>query len=126
MKHLFAIVLLTATASAAPQPPTPPGPPSGAPPPSCRANPGTPLVAIDENVTGLLAQHARVTISSNGAWTYEMAEGAGPMLERASGCLDATKLAALRADHWMSDFSALAAALQDPGPIVRSPGKPVP
>jgi VCBS repeat-containing protein len=122
MKHIALMLLVSATALAAP---TPPGPPSGPPPVPCTANPGTTIARIETAVTGLLAQHGRVTIASNGAWRYELAEGAGPMLERASGCLDATKLAALKADHWMSDFSALAATLQDPGPIVRSPGKPV-
>jgi hypothetical protein len=126
MKHLIALLLFAATASAGPQPPTPPGPPSGPPPPRCTDRPGTPLVAIDEAVTGVLAQRARVTILSNGAWRYEMAEGSGGLLERASGCLDANKLAALKTARWLSDVSALAATLQDPGPIVRSPGKPVP
>jgi hypothetical protein len=125
MKQLIAIVLLAATASAAPQPPTPPGPPSGPPPPSPCAQPGTPIVEIEQSVTGLLAQHAKIIVSSNGAWTYDMAEGTGPLLTRASGCLDAKRLATIRSLRWMSDFSTLAGELEDPGPIARSPGKPV-
>ena len=125
MKQLMALLLLGATATAAPNPPTPPGPPSGPPPVPCADKPGTTVVTIETAVSGALDQHGRVTIMSNGAWRYEMAEGRGRMLQRASGCLDDAKLAALKADHWMSDFSALAATLEDPGPIVRSPGKPV-
>jgi hypothetical protein len=125
MKHLIAIVLVAATSSAAPQPPTPPGPPSGPPPPSPCAQPGTPIVSIEQSVTGLFAQHAKLVIVSNGAWTYDMAEGTGPLLMRASGCLDAARLATIRSLHWMSDVSTLAGELEDPGPIVRSPGKPV-
>jgi hypothetical protein len=73
----------------------------------------------------VLAEHARVTVLTNGAWQYEVADQHGNFLMHAAGCLDAGKLAALQATKWMSDLSALAARLEDPGPIARSPGKPV-
>ena len=125
MKLAIVILLVSSAAFATPTPPTPPGPPTGAPPPNCAAQPGTPLVAIEQTSTGVLAEHAKITVLSNGAWEYDVADSRGNFQMHGAGCLDASKLAALHATKWMSDLSALAARLEDPGPIERSPGKPV-
>jgi hypothetical protein len=127
MKLVIALVLAASSiAVATPVPPTPPGPPPGPPPPSCRATPGSPLVSIEQTSIGVVAEHARITIESNGAWEYDVADAHGAFAMRGAGCLDAAALASLRGTTWMSDLSALAARLEDPGPIARSPGKRVP
>ncbi|HEY1552787.1 MAG TPA: hypothetical protein VGG28_33390 [Kofleriaceae bacterium] len=125
MKLVIVSLLISSTALATPTPPTPPGPPPGPPRSSCTTEPGTQLVAIDQTSTGVIAEHSRIVVRTNGAWEYDVADAHGNFLMHGAGCLDASKLAALHATTWMSDLSALAAQLEDPGPIARSPGKPV-
>jgi hypothetical protein len=128
---MFALVASASLATAQPQPPTPPGPPISLPPPSCTVTPSTQLVAIEQSVDAApLALRAKIVVRSNGAWTYELGAGTGSQTARASGCLAPAKLAELKAElatgrPWMADLSALAAQVEEPGAIARSPGKPV-
>jgi hypothetical protein len=105
-KLIFAsLISLTSFAAATPQPPTPPGPPRNMP--QMCSKTGNELagvlerhnhVATDRKATPVMFDtDSQFSLLDSGAWTFEKFDANGKLSRKAEGCLETTKVDALRA-----------------------------